>query len=63
MKPIKQKIENATDKDICQAILAAQEAQEYMEITGRHGNVNNTAPIQTQPTRCKVLHADSLIKC
>ncbi|KAG6872986.1 hypothetical protein C0992_009213 [Termitomyces sp. T32_za158] len=55
-------MEQATDEDICQAVLDARQAQEDAEMTGGVDDINDDAPVQARPARREVLQAASLIK-
>ncbi|KAG6870804.1 hypothetical protein C0993_004119, partial [Termitomyces sp. T159_Od127] len=54
-------MEQASDNDICQAVLEAQEAQKNMVISGGDDNGSNNTSLQAQLTRHKVQQAASLI--
>jgi hypothetical protein len=54
-------MDEKTDEEICQAVLAARNAQEEGSINGGDDDIEDDAPLEPHPTCCEVLQAVSII--
>ncbi|KAF8234278.1 hypothetical protein L208DRAFT_1262561 [Tricholoma matsutake] len=54
-------MDETPDKEICQAVLAPQNAQEEAPINGGDDNVKDDALLEPCPTHCEVFQAASVI--